>query len=206
MRPRLTYANAMATIAVLVALGGSAYAFPEGNEDRDRCHRVCVGESRSHLSPPWSGTQATRQLASLCMQFRKVNREMPPLPRASSALGGGGGGSVLFHLEGGAAAAGGDDVRVVDLKAGALEAFDVVDLGAEDELHADLVDDDRDAVDLEYVVVLLGAVEGEGVLEAGAAAAADGNPQGLALGVVLAAEELADLRRSPVAEGDGLFR
>ena len=48
-----------------------------------------------------------------------------------------------LHLEGGAAAAGGDDVRVVDREAGALEAVDVVDLGAEDELHAHLVDDDR---------------------------------------------------------------
>ena len=111
-------------------------------------------------------------------------------------------GRVLFDLEGGAAAAGGDDIRVVDLEAGALQAFDVVDLGAEDELHADLVDDDGDAVDLEDVVVVLGAVEGERVLEAGAAAAANGDAQGLALGVVLAAEQLADLLDGLVAEGD----
>ncbi len=54
-------------------------------------------------------------------------------------------------------------------KAGALQAFDVVDLGAEDELHADPVDDDRDVTDLEDAIVLLGAVEGERVLEARAA-------------------------------------
>ena len=35
---------------------------------------------------------------------------------------------VLFHLERGSAAAGCDDVRVVDLEARALQAFDVVDL------------------------------------------------------------------------------
>src|SRR5829696_5280024 len=73
---------------------------------------------------------------------------------------------VLFDLEGRAAAACGDDVRVVDLEPGALQAFDVVDLRAEDELHAHLVDDDGDPVDLEDVIVVLGFVEGEGVLEA----------------------------------------
>ena len=92
---------------------------------------------------------------------------------ARPRLDGGGLGRVVLDLEGRAAAAGRDDVRVVDLEAGALQAFDVVDLGAEDELHADLVDDDRDAVDLEDVVVLLGRVEGERVLEARAAAAAN---------------------------------
>src|SRR5262245_25947710 len=113
-----------------------------------------------------------------------------------------GGWSVVFDLEGGPAAAGGDDVRVVDLEPGALEAFDVVDLGAEDELHADLVDDDGDPVDLEDVVVVLGAVEGERVLEAGASTAANGDPEGLALGLVLGTEQLADLRGGLVAYGD----
>ena len=87
-------------------------------------------------------------------------------------------------------------------KPGALQAFDVVDLGAEDELHADLVDDDGDAVDLEDVVVVLGLVEGERVLEAGAAAAADGDAQRLVLGVGLAAQQLADLLGGLVGEGD----
>src|SRR5215211_3158008 len=62
-------------------------------------------------------------------------------------------GGVLADLERGSAAAGGDDVRVVDHEAGALEAIDVVDLRAEDELHAHLVDDDRDALVLEDVIV-----------------------------------------------------
>ena len=88
-------------------------------------------------------------------------------------------GRVVFHLERGTAAAGRDHVRVVDLEAGALQAFDVVDLRAEDELHADLVDDDGDAVDLEDIVVVLGLVEGERVLEARATAAANGDPQSL---------------------------
>jgi hypothetical protein len=43
------------------------------------------------------------------------------------------------------------------------------------------------------VVVLLGPVEGERVLEARAAATANGDPQGLALGVALAPQQLADL-------------
>ena len=109
---------------------------------------------------------------------------------------------VLFHLERGAATAGRNDVRVVDLEPGALEALDVVDLGAEDELHADLVDDDRDAVDLEDVVVVLGLVEGERVLEAGAAAAADGDAKRLFAAIGLTAEQLADLLGGLVGQGD----
>ena len=88
-------------------------------------------------------------------------------------------GGVLANLERGAAAAGGDDVRVVDDEAGALEAVDVVDLRAEHELHADLVDDDRDPVVLEDVVLSLRGVERERVLKARTAAALDGDPQGL---------------------------
>ena len=81
-------------------------------------------------------------------------------------------GRLFLDLERRAATAGGDDVRVVDRESGALEAVDVVDLGAEDELHRDLVDDDRDTVVLEDVVVGLRLVERQGVLEARAAAAA----------------------------------
>ena len=51
----------------------------------------------------------------------------------------------------------------------------------------------------------LALVEGERVLEAGAAAAADGDAQRLALGVVLAAEQLADLLGRLVGEGDRLL-
>jgi hypothetical protein len=104
-----------------------------------------------------------------------------------------GGCRVLFDLERGPTSASSNHVGVIHLKARPLQTFDVVDLGAEDELHADLVDDDGDAVDLEDVVVLLGAVEGERVLEARAAAAANRDAQCLALGVVLTAQQLADL-------------
>src|SRR5918992_4426121 len=109
-------------------------------------------------------------------------------------------GRVLAHLERGAAAACGDDVGVVDLEPRPLEAFDVVDLGTEDELHADLVDDDRDAAVLEDVILFLGLVEGERVLEARAAAAPHGHAQGLALGAILSAEKLPDLLRGAVGE------
>ena len=112
------------------------------------------------------------------------------------------GGRVLFHLERGAATAGRNHVRVVDLEPGALQALDVVDLGAEDELHADLVDDDGDPVDLEDVVVVLGLVEGERVLEARAAAAADGDAKRLFAAIGLAAEQLADLLGGLVGQGD----
>ena len=87
-------------------------------------------------------------------------------------------------------------------KPGALQAVDVVDLGAEDELHADLVDDHRDAVDLEDVVVVLRLVEGERVLEAGATAAANRDAQRLTLGVGLGAEQLADLLGGLVGQRD----
>ena len=109
--------------------------------------------------------------------------------------------SVVFDLERRPAAARRDDVRVVDLEAGALEAFDVVDLGAEDELHRDLVDDDGDAVDGEDVVVVLGLVESQRVLEAGASTAADGDAQGLVV-ALLPGQKLADLGGGFVGEGD----
>ena len=53
-----------------------------------------------------------------------------------------------------------------------------------------VVDDDGDALVLEAVVVLLGRVEGERVLEAGAPAAADGDAEGLLVAVLLAGEQL----------------
>ena len=65
-------------------------------------------------------------------------------------------------------------------KPGALQAFHVVDLAAEDELHRDLVDDDGDAVDHDRVVIVLPLVEGERVLEAGAAAASHRDAERLA--------------------------
>ncbi len=112
-------------------------------------------------------------------------------------------GCVLLDLEGGTAAAGGDHVGVIDLEAGALQAFDVVDLGAEDELHAHLVDDHRDVVDLEDVIVLLGAVEGQRILKTRAAAAANGDAKRLSLGILLPGEQLGDLARGLLGQRDG---
>jgi hypothetical protein len=56
------------------------------------------------------------------------------------------------------------------------------------------------------VVVVLGAVEGERVLEARAAAAADRDAQRLALGVALSAEQLADLLDGLAGQGHRVFR
>ena len=56
---------------------------------------------------------------------------------------------LVFHAEGRAAAAGRDDVRVVDLEAGALHALDVVDDRALDVGQARAVDEDAQAVVLE---------------------------------------------------------
>jgi hypothetical protein len=117
----------------------------------------------------------------------------------------GSGRGVLFDLEGRPASAGRNDVRIIDLEARPLQPFDVVDLRAEDELHADFVDDDGDAIDLEDVIVVLGTVEGERVLEAGATAAANGDAQRLALGVVLTAQQLADLPGRLVGKDDRLL-
>lgn len=113
---------------------------------------------------------------------------------------------VVLDLEGRTATASGNHVRVVDLEAGALQTFDVVDLGAEDELHADLVDEHRDAIDLEDVVVILGAVEGKRVLKARAATTPNGHPKRLALGVLLRAEKLGDLADRLISQGDRCLR
>lgn len=109
---------------------------------------------------------------------------------------------VLFYLERGSTAASRDNVGVVDLEPRALQAFHVVDLGAEDELHADLVDEHGNAIDLEDVIVVLGFVEGERVLEARAATAADGNPQSLLAALGLAAKQLANFLGGLGTEGD----
>src|SRR3954468_22544468 len=79
---------------------------------------------------------------------------------------------LLRDAEGGAAAAGRDDVRVVDLEAGALQALDVVDDRAVDVREARAVDQQAEPVILEDLVALALGVEGERVLEAGAAPAA----------------------------------
>src|SRR5262249_41900070 len=108
---------------------------------------------------------------------------------------------ALLHLEGVAAAARGGDVRVVDREPG-LEAVDPVDLGAREVRGRERVDDDRDPVRLDLAVALLGAaVEAERVLEAGAAAALDGETQDLGLARGLLGLELLDLGRRALGEG-----
>src|SRR5438477_741399 len=109
---------------------------------------------------------------------------MPPVRRASVRAAGAAAGGALFgrlalgHLEGVAAAARCDRVRVVDLEAGLLDGLEVVDRRALEVRSAERVDDDLHALALELDVALLGAaVEAEAVLEPGAAAALDRDPQ-----------------------------
>src|ERR1041384_5666430 len=91
-------------------------------------------------------------------------------------------------------------VGVLDDELRALQAFLVVDLGAGEVLVAHRVDEQGDAVLLHHrVVVVLDLVEGEPVLEAGAAAARDEYPQ-LEVGIALLVDELLDLVGRAVAE------
>src|SRR5688500_11780214 len=98
------------------------------------------------------------------------------------------------------APAGGGDARVVDREP-ALKALDEVDLGALEVRRAVRVDDDPDALELELVVALERApVEAEGVLEARAAAALDGDAQDRSLAVGLLGHQLGDLRGGPLRQ------
>src|SRR5713226_7006772 len=73
-----------------------------------------------------------------------------------------------------AATAGALRVGVLDDELRAFQAFLVIDLGADQILVANRVDEELDAVLLHHGVVrVLHLVEGEAVLEAGAAAARD---------------------------------
>src|SRR5919204_1585815 len=109
---------------------------------------------------------------------------------------------ALLHLEGVTAAARGGDVRVVDREAG-LQALDPVDLGAGEVGRAERVDYDRHAVAVELVVAFLrAAVEAERVLEAGAAAALDGDPQDRGLAVRLLRHQTLDLRSRALRQRD----
>src|SRR5471030_3013900 len=88
-----------------------------------------------------------------------------------------GAGFLAGDAERAAAAAGRDDVRVLDLEAGAGERVDVVDLRAVDVLERVRLDEQLETVTLEDAVVRALLVEGEVVLEARAAAAADAHPK-----------------------------
>src|SRR5215468_10162539 len=126
----------------------------------------------------------------------------PDLVAAGSAAGRALGRFSLFHLEGVPAAARRGDVRVVDRKAG-LEALDPVDLGACQVRRAERVDDDVNTVDVQLIVALgRPAVEAECVLEAGAAAALNGDAQDRSLAFGLLGHQLADLGRRALGERD----
>src|SRR5690606_28611412 len=95
--------------------------------------------------------------------------------------------------EGRPAAAGGLGVRIADHELRAFEILDVVDLGALQILPAHRIDQQRNAVLLDDGVAVLNAlIEGEPVLEAGAAATGDIHPQ-LELVVLLLLDELPHL-------------
>src|SRR3546814_6308811 len=80
--------------------------------------------------------------------------------------------------ERGAAAAGGLGVRVADHELRAAEVLGVVDLRAAEVLQRQRIAQQGDAIALDRQVVLgLGLVEGEAVLEAGTATAGDVHPQ-----------------------------
>src|SRR3954452_8599765 len=111
------------------------------------------------------------------------------------------------HAEGRAAAARGDHVGVLHLEPGALEAFDEVDRRAAHVGQRLAVDEQRDALVLEDLVAVAALIEGEDVLEARAAAAANADAKpGRADRRALRSEELADLVRADVAQGDHGFR
>ena len=96
-------------------------------------------------------------------------------------------------------------VRVVDLEPGLGDRVEVVDRGALQVGQAERVDDDRDAVQLDRVVAVLApVVEAERVLEAGAAAALDGDAQHRHLVGGVLGEQVADLRRGSLGQRDVL--
>src|SRR5262249_13709770 len=110
---------------------------------------------------------------------------------------------LLRHAEGRAAAAGRDHVRVVDLEAGTLQTLHVVHDRALDVGQRGTVDEDAQAVVLEDLVSVTLRIEGQGVLEARATAAAHAHAQARGLDVrALRREELLDLRGALVGEGD----
>src|SRR5512133_1242021 len=111
-------------------------------------------------------------------------------------------GLPFLDLEGVPATARRGDVRVVDREAG-LEALDPIDLRACQVRRAERVDYDVDAVHVELVVALgRPAVEAERVLEAGAAATLNGDPQNCRLALRLLGHQRADLGRRALGERD----
>ena len=84
-------------------------------------------------------------------------------------------------------------VRVVDREACPHQGVYEVDLGADEVRRAEGIDRDADVVHLDLVVPVLGAtVEVERVLEAGAAAARDGDAKDIRLALGLLGGQLLD--------------
>src|SRR3954454_14205421 len=110
---------------------------------------------------------------------------------------------LFLHAEGGAAAAGRDDVRVIDLEAGALHGLDVVDDRALDVGQRGAVDENAQAVVLEDLVARTLLVEGERVLEPGAAATTHPHAEAGRLHVsALGRQELLHFLGALFGEGD----
>src|SRR5579859_4975200 len=154
--------------------------------------------------PPHAAAKATSADAPRISWSCRVSERSVRATRAA-ARGPVFGGLALGHLEGVAAAAGGGHVRVRDLEAGLLDRLQEVDLGAAQVGRAEGIDDHRDAVGLDLVVALLGAaVEAQRVLEAGAAAALDGDAQNGRLALGLLDRKSLDLGGRALGEHDQL--
>src|SRR5262245_2002633 len=104
--------------------------------------------------------------------------------------------------EAGAAAAGGGGVRVDHPEGGADQVVDEIDFRSRQERHGSGINQHHRAFAGDHEVILgLGMVDVEFVLEAGAAAALDADAQHGA--VAFALEDFADAAGSPLADGDG---
>ena len=109
---------------------------------------------------------------------------------------------IVLRLERRAAAAGRYDVRIVDREA-TVEAVDEVDSGAHQIRAAGRIDDHRDTVSINRLVIILNAViETECVLETRAATTLDRNTKDLSLTGRLLARHLDDLLRCVLCDRD----
>ena len=99
--------------------------------------------------------------------------------RRSPRAGRNAGATKDLDAEGAAATAGALDVGIIELEAGTLESFDVVDFHAIEIHGTHLVDSDLEAIEVRDFIGLVGLIfERHVILETGAAAADDGDAQG----------------------------
>src|SRR5262245_26369378 len=102
----------------------------------------------------------------------------------------------------GAAPAGSGGVRIDDAEGSADQVVDEINLRSRQERHRGGIDQHHRALTRDHEVILgLGVVDVELVLEAGAAAALDADAQHSAFAFAL--EDFADAAGSPLADGDG---